>query len=119
VATQSGNIDVFLQLSSLQEAWILPQEFITDMTKAGHSHILVTLWVSQCMHDGQLYPPGTKYLEDFANAGWTLSEIVVLGQTSLAPPLHATATAPYFVSNSTGTPMNQIASQVRSRWNWL
>lgn len=115
VATPVGNIDVFVQIKSLQEANISAQDFITEMTQAGHSHMLVTLWVSQFW----TFPPGTDYLRDFAIAGWTINQIVVLGPTPLAPPLHAGAPVPRLIPNSAITPVNQIASQVRGWWNWL
>src|SRR5258708_7194310 len=81
VATAAGRIDIFVQISSLQESHILPQDFIAEMTAAGHQNILVTLWFSQL---GAL-ATGTDYLREFANAGWVIQQIVVLGTTPLLP----------------------------------
>jgi hypothetical protein len=115
VATSAGNIDVFLQISSLQEQNILPPVFIAEMTAAGHSNILVTLWVSQL----GAFPAGTDYLRDFEGAGWIINQIVVLGATPLLPPLHIGAPIPNPIPHSATMPANQIASLVRGWWNWL
>jgi len=115
VATSAGNIDVFVQISSLQESNIMPQVFIAEMTAAGHSNILVTLWVSQL----GAFPAGTDYLRDFASAGWIINQIVVLGATPLLPPLHIGAPTPNLIPHSATMPANQIASLVRGWWNWL
>jgi hypothetical protein len=115
VATSAGNIDVFVQISSLQEQNIMPPVFIAEMTAAGRQNILVTLWVSQL----GAFPAGTDYLREFANAGWIIRQIVVLGTTPLLPTLHAGAPAPNQIPNSPMIPTNQIASLVRGWWSWL
>jgi hypothetical protein len=115
VATAAGSIDVFVQISSLQESHILPQDFIAEMIAAGHQNILVTLWVSQL----GAFPAGTDYLREFANAGWVIQQIVVLGTTPLLPPLPGGAPPPNLIPNSAMTPANQIASLIRGWWNWL
>jgi hypothetical protein len=115
VATAAGSIDVFVQISSLQESRILPQEFIAEMITARHQNLLVTLWVSPL----GAFPPGTDYLREFAIAGWVIQQIVVLGTTPLLPPLHAGAPTPNLIPNSPATPANQIASFIRGWWNWL
>jgi hypothetical protein len=115
VATAAGSIDVFVQISSLQESHILPQDFIAEMIAAGHQNILVTLWVSQL----GTFPAGTDYLREFANAGWVIQQIVVLGTAPLLPPLHAGAPPPNLIPHSAMTPANQIASLIRGWWNWL
>ena len=115
VATAAGSIDVFVQISSLQESQITPQQFIAEMIAAGHQNILVTLWVSQL----GTFPSGSDYLREFANAGWVIQQIVVLGTTPLSPPLHAGAPPPNLIPHSATTPANQIASLIRGWWNWL
>ena len=117
VATSSGNMDVYIRISSLQESNIDPQTFIADMTAAGHQNILVTLWVSQRATPTATFPAGTDYLRAFAAAGWIIQQIVVLGTTPLL--LHAGAPAPNLIPLSATTPANQIASLIRGWWNWL
>jgi hypothetical protein len=114
-ATLAGNIDVYVQVSSLQESRVLPLDFIAAMTAAGHTNILATLWVSPLNN----FPAGTDYLREFANAGWIINQIVVLGATPLLPPLHIGAPTPNLIPHSATMPANQIASLVRGWWNWL
>ena len=119
VATPAGNIDVYVQISSLQESNVDPQTFIAQMLMAGHQNILVTLWISQRITPTKTFPAGTDYLRAFASAGWIIQQIVVLGAMPLQPPLHAGAPTPNLVLHSATTPANQIASLIRGWWNWL
>jgi len=118
VGTTVGDIDVFVQVSSLQESEIMPADFISEMTSAGHQNIVVTLWVSSRVTSTGTYPQGIVYLQEFIAAGWTLAQIVVLGASTFSGAPPATP-APHFIPNSRTTPVNRIAAQVRSWWGWL
>ena len=119
LTTLAGNLpDFYVQVSSLQEKGISPQDFIAKITAIGRQNILVTLWISQRITPTATYPAGTDYLRAFAGAGWIIQQIVVLGTTPL-PPLHAGAPTPNLIQRSATMPANQIASLIRGWWNWL
>ena len=119
VATNSGDIDIFVQISSLQESKITPDDFINEMTSGGYDNVLVTLWISQRFTSTGVYPAGVDYLHAFVAAGWNIAQIVVLGTSTLPSALPASAPSPNFIPNSWSTPVNQIASQVRAWWGWV
>ena len=114
IAIQGGQvIDVFVQISSLQESGISPQEFIKE-TK-NYQHILLSLWILS----GNGQPDGLTYIQDFINAGWDIREIVVLGMNNLPYNLPTNAPKPKYIQNSINLPANQIASQIRNWWKWF
>ncbi len=115
VATVSGPLDIFVCIQSLQEAGISPQAFIAEVTNGGYQNALVTLWDSP----GNGHPAGSTYLQDFANAGWSIQQIVVLGVSQLLHPLSNAMPQPNYVANATAIPVNQIASHARGWWGWL
>ena len=124
-----SNIEVYIQIRSLQEGnpGITPKAFtdkITSLNKWRATHplkyapvtnILIPLRISAFNN----CPDGAVYLQHFALHGWIIRQIVVLGTTTLLPPLHAGAPTPNPIPNSTTIPVNQIASLIRGWWNWL
>jgi hypothetical protein len=118
VATNSGDIDVFVQISSLQESKIMPADFIAEIVSGRYQNVLVTLWVSQRVTSGGAYPAGVNYLQAFVAAGWTIEQIVVLGTSTFAG-VAAGMPPPRFVPDSHTTPLNLIASHVRGWWQWV
>lgn len=112
VATQAGNIDIFVQITSLQESGIAPQNFVTEI--ANRTNVLVPLWVSP----GNGQPNGLQYIQTFINNGWTISQIVVLGTNNLSYNMPAGLPNPFFIPNSLTIPPNQIAHQIRAQWGW-
>ena len=116
VATQNaGVIDIFVQISSLQESRIPPQAFIQQVQRGNYQYVLVSLWISQ----GNGRPNGLTYIHSFLNAGWNIQAIVVLGTNVLPYNLPRRIPNPNFIPNSQNLPANQIASQIRGRWQWL
>lgn len=118
IETRQGNIDVinvFVQISSLQESRISPQDFINQIKQNGYLNVLVSLWISSS--NGQ--PDGITYIQEFISVGWNIREIVVLGTNSLSDHLPTDAPAPNFIPNSRDLPANQVASQIRRLWQWL
>ena len=113
VATQAGNINIFVQIRSLQELRITPQNFLTQI--ANRTNVLVPLRVSS--GKGQL--DGLQYIQTFINNGCTISQIVVLGTNNLPYNLPAGLPNPLFIPNSRTIPPNQIAHQIRRHWGWL
>lgn len=115
VATGAGSINVYVLVSSLQEAGIDPQHFIATMNAGTYQNILVPLWVS---NRGTL-PAGTEYLRQFAaTLGWTIQQVVVLGTAHTLHPLHAGTPAPNLIPQATTMATNEIASHIRGWWNW-
>lgn len=115
VATLNGNIDVFIQISSLQESKISPQAFIREVNQNRYPNVLVCLWISQ----GRGQPTGETYIQNFLNAGWNIQQIVILGANNLPYNLPQNTTHPNYIPNSQNLPANHIASQIRSLWQWL
>jgi len=113
VATQNGNIKIFVQISALQESKIEPQRFIQETAR--YPNILVCLWISR----GNRQPNGLEYIQAFIKKRWPISQIVVLGVRSLPYDLPGSLPNPYFIDNSKEIPANQIAHQIRRRWRWL
>jgi hypothetical protein len=114
VATNAGNIDIFVQISSLQESTISPADFIQEITNLGCRYVLVTLWIQS----RQIFPSGQDYLQKFTAAGWTIQQLVVLGAPQL-PPLPSGTPTPNLLPQSEETPANQIASRIRTWWGWF
>ena len=115
VATHIINMDVFVQISSLQESGISTQDFIREANQNSCINVLVSLWI----HQGNGQPNGLTYIQDFLNAGWNLRDIVVLGINNLPYNLPTGSSNPNFIPNSQNLPANQIASQIRGWWQWI
>jgi hypothetical protein len=122
-----GDIWVYVQIRSLQEeADITPDEFIKIITEHNEyrdkktpkwdpvTNILIPLRISSCPN----CPDGAGYLQHFAEAGWNIRQIVVLGATTLPAGLPA-GVPTHLISDSSSRPANWIASQIRGWWSWL
>lgn len=116
VGHQNGTVlNVFVQISALQESRINPQQFINEINTNVYQNVLVGLWIDQSR--GQ--PNGLSYINDFIQAGWNIQNIVVLGTSQLPYPLPASLSTPTYINNSSNMPANSIASQIRPLWSWL
>lgn len=118
VATTGGNIEVFVQIKSLQEAHISPQDFIQEANNAAYSNVLVPLWISN-FPGPPSFPHGAHYIQDFLNANWHIQAVVALGVGQLPQQLPAPAPIPQFLSQSMFTPVNQTSAAVRGWWGWV
>ena len=120
VATLTQTISVFAKVSSLQEADILPQDFITSVQGHNYDNILVSLRIAEIVgRNGTRYPIGQTYIQEFVNVGWNIAEVVVLGNNILPYPLPAVAPALNSIANSTNIPVNQISTTIKNWWNWI
>jgi len=120
IAIKSGQvIDVFVQISSLQESKISPEDFIKEVNSEKYKHVLLSLWISP----GNEQKSGLDYINEFIKEKeWSIKEIVVLGmneseKNNLGLPTNVPT--PNFIQNSGSLPANQIASQIRNWWCWL
>ncbi|NIA11973.1 MAG: hypothetical protein GWP10_20195 [Nitrospiraceae bacterium] len=116
VATRSGNINIFVQISSLQESKLSPTEFINSIKNQEVQNVLVPLWISEKNNN---FPSGCNYIHDFQGANWNIKGRVVLGTRNLPCELPTNVIQPEFIPNSTILPANEIASKIRNWWNWL
>ncbi len=113
VATNVGNIDVWTDISALQETSISASQLISTVNASGSQYTLVPLRIDPI---GQ-FPRGADYIQDFITAGWTIRHVVVLGAATVHGLPFGTPN-PTFVPQSPVTPANQIAAQVRAWWAW-
>ena len=118
VATNGGNIDVFVQISSLQESEVLPDAFISEMAEKEVKNVLVTVWISSLFKNDVVYPPGSEYLGAFAAVGWRIRQIVVLGTDTVPDAMPTDSPTPVFFPLSSITPVNRTAAEIRSHWGW-
>jgi len=118
VETLHGVIDIFVQISSLQESNVSPQEFIDIIADHNCGYVLLSLWVTNPQNINQ-QPDSLTYIQEFQNVGWNIRGIVVLGDASLPYVLPQNIPIPTFIPNSRNLPNNAIASQIRHAWQWL
>lgn len=114
--SNSEIIRIFVQLSSLQESKTQPDNFISEMRDKNPENILVPLWIDA----GNGCPDGMTYIRAFIQAGWSISQALILGvdqhhdlERSLA------GSSIHYVPNSSHMPSNQIGAQVRNWWDWM
>lgn len=119
IAMPSGNIDVFVSISALQEAGMDPQQFINEVVSCGYKNVLVPLRIFPLTRSGQTFSSGTTYLKAFINAGWDIRQVVILGVSSMPSLWPGGAPIPNFIPNSPQSPTNKTASQIRAWWGWL
>lgn len=117
VAVRGRVLDVFVQVSALQESSISPLQFINEMLAEGISHVLVTLRIRQMQKRGHVFPSGVDYLRAFRTAGWRIRKVVALG-TAVLPGMVPGIPLPLFVPNSRTTPVNLISTRIRKAWAW-
>ena len=119
VATNAGTFDFFIQITSLQEARIMPDAFVTEMRNNNSQRILAPLWIDPLADGPVTYPNTADYLQHFLANGWTIREVVVLGANALPYQLPAGCPNPHFVGNPVQLATNEIASRIRNWWGWL
>ncbi|MFH1010934.1 MAG: hypothetical protein V1784_06850 [bacterium] len=115
IATQNaGDIDIYIPgTSSLQERGISPDDFMDEVKRNSSENVLMSLWISAT----STQPDGHTYIQRFITSGWSIKEIVVLGENHLNLP--ANCPHPHFIPKSPIMPANAIAAQIREQWQWL
>jgi hypothetical protein len=114
ISTSTGTNDFYVEVRALQENTITAAKFIKDVHMSGRQHVLTALRINAA----KTLPNGTRYIQDFINAGWTIRHIVALGPTPI-PAMPAGAPAlPTPITNSTSLAANEIASMIRNWWGW-
>jgi hypothetical protein len=106
IGTASGVLSFYVQISALQESEISPNDFIQLINQIGVPNVLVTLRIDPA--NGQ--PDWQTYVREFAAAGWIVRSTVALDRQ--VP--NATIT----ILNSITMAANDIAHQLRRRWQW-
>lgn len=107
--TAHGTAAAYVHPAGLQEMKITPAKFIQEVRAAGVSRAIVALRyhaVGQC-------PNAAVYLSAFQSAGWTVAGQATLGRATPIPHFRAGAIA---IPNSSTTPPNLIADQLRNAW---
>ncbi len=134
VATQDGNIDIFVQISALQEAKIRPDGFIDEVNRVeGEPDILVALRPRST--NGGNFPDAMSYIAQFEQEGWSIVGIVFLDSelnaltNALTDELRDRYQHLFVVPNSRYIPANEItpryipaneiAHRIRGEWGWL
>ncbi len=118
IKTANNVLDTYVQISSLQESKITPQDFIKTINSSNANHVILSLWINASKKYVNQHPHGVNYIDEFIKAGWEIKQITVLGAANL-PNLPNNAPHPNYIQNAQNMPSNQIASQIRSIWNWL
>jgi len=114
VQTVHGRLnDVFVQIRSLQEKDIPPQNFINAHNDDGY--ILLALRIGQV----GVCPNGLNYIQAFAGNNWMINGVIVLGINNLPYNLPHGVPNPLFIPNSVDTPANHVAHRIRRAWDWL
>ncbi|MFA5032894.1 MAG: hypothetical protein WC614_07735 [bacterium] len=112
ISTRSGDIDVFVQISALQEAGILPNQFTNEIKGIVCGAVLVPLHVGGKNN-------GLQYINAFVTAGWNIKHISLFGITALPYPLPSGICSPFPISTTRTDPANKTASVLRNNWMWL
>ncbi len=111
--TNQGDINVYIQVRSLQEKHITPQDFINTIQDRNYENVLVALRLRAI----NIYPEASRYIEAFLNAGWTIRHIVLLNANTIHN--QPANTPPPMILQTGGIPSNTLASQIRPVWQWL
>lgn len=117
VELNSGQlINIHCRTSALQESLDPkdPVEFVKEINQMPlvPSDIALTLRVNATRR----YPTAMNYLAHFANVGWPVVGLALLGQAACALTLAGVPTAR--VPNSEICPTNSTAASVRRVWGW-
>jgi len=100
----SGVLDLFVQIRSLQEVKKSAVKFIEEMSDEGYNHILLTL-----------RPEGANnYIKKFIKAKWEIISIITFIKDNV-PDIEQTY---HTINNTDSMPANKIASVIRNLWNW-
>lgn len=119
IATAAGISDFFVQITSLQEAGIMPATFSQEMRQRNSQNILTSLWITERTYGATTYPAGIEYFREFLAQGWTVRGVSVLGANTLPYQLPTGCPVPNYVVNPAQMANNQIASQIRNWWHWV
>ena len=66
IATDVGLENFFVQITSLQEAGIMPSDFINEMQRINSTiNILSNLWITERIDGSTTYPAAAEYLQQF------------------------------------------------------
>jgi len=112
IGTTTGEINVYIKLSALQENKISPGNFIRTIQQGNYQNVLICLRRNQS--NGQ--PNAIFYIEEFLNVHWNIKQIVIFGD--ILPNLQRNI-QPNYIQNSRQLPSNTIASYIRQWWHWL
>ncbi len=119
------NHQCLAKTSSLQEAHVLPADFIAQINQNNYPNVLFALWIDELIYTDPAtqvttrYGRADEYINDFIRANLTIRFIEVLGAANLQHQLPVGCPAPHFIPNSITQPANEIASGIRARWDWM
>jgi len=113
VATSLGVLNVYVQISSLQEDNITPAKFVREHLK--DENVLIPLWIK----GRGKFPDGDVYLARFLQAGWYISGLVILGVKNVKIKIPNGVPNPVYFPNSKVEPANKTANSIRKLWGWL
>lgn len=103
---------VWVQVPSLQEAKISRTAF--QIKQGSRNYILLNLRINSMT----IYPDGLAYIQYFISQNWNIQEVVVMGRNTLPYTLPA-GVPTHFIPNSSTTPANENAHDIRQQWGWL
>lgn len=110
----NGNFQLFARHSSLQEANILPRQFISHVQGLGVDAVLLTLWPNGKNGRETRFPSANAYLQEFQNVGWNIQPIIFLERVSILP----VPVQPGVFYNTPWLPFNVLMAHARFHWSW-
>jgi hypothetical protein len=115
VATINQHIQIFVQISALQEQGKSPQQFMNEITQMSCPNVLLSLRINAVGRQ----PNSLTYIQNFLGANWCIREIVVLGTNQLPYNLPNNLPTINYIPNARNMTNNEIASKIRQWWQWL
>ena len=115
------NANIFVQVMSLQEAHISPEEFIQTINATeNRPDVLVALRLRALRGNSDAFPDAFGYIERFEQEGWDIAAIVLLGPALQESSNRLSEISQEFfaIPDSKEPPANWIAHQIRERWGW-
>jgi hypothetical protein len=113
--SDKGVMEIFVQIRSLQEFPIGPQDFIDFITDEEADNVLLTLRINRANRR----PEGYIYLERFLMADWNIRSVIILNEREVPQVYPPQLPRPILINNTAAMAANTIASRIRGRWLWL
>jgi hypothetical protein len=119
VTDQRKEITIYVKTTSFQEAnrGVYPNDAIIELTNCGCDYALICLWKNSANHPKtkKIMPDYAAYIKDFIQAGFSIQFPKIFLEKgnnflNLSPDIQ--------INNINKVPSNEIASIIRTNWNF-